>query len=269
MLRDRLTAMALCLGVGLECLTGSASAAPVVADAFAPAVDFPVPPAPSGSPAAGGSLPTLESTLPGVPPAPPADPAGNLPHWATFPPTGPALPPGVGPCDGPCPDGTWFGYGSDHWSWRYFGYFRPRCFCPTTGDWYPHFAYLPAFHGYYYYKPYNFTHVLRDMRRDQVLGEIPFMPYSTLMFAEVYHDAENAAYVPFGPPEPTVRPLSPVSKPLPDLEVLLRMPRVTPPPPPAGMPFPPPVGGMPFPPVGPPLPPIEQAPTPTPLPPLP
>jgi hypothetical protein len=49
-----------------------------------------------------------------------------------------------------------------------------------------HYAYPPAYHGYYYFRPYNYAHVLRD--RDVVLrlqGD-PLAPYATEMFKDIY-----------------------------------------------------------------------------------
>jgi hypothetical protein len=43
---------------------------------------------------------------------------------------------------------------------------------------YPHYPYPPAYHGYYYFRPYNHEHVLRDSEIAAQMGGDPLAPYS-------------------------------------------------------------------------------------------
>lgn len=56
----------------------------------------------------------------------------------------------------------------------------------TTGDMYQHHAYYPAHHGYYYFRPYNYTNVLEHKATIASLGGEPSHPYSVAMFAPIY-----------------------------------------------------------------------------------
>ena len=56
----------------------------------------------------------------------------------------------------------------------------------TTGDMYQHYAYYPANHGYYYFRPYNYTNVLEHKATVASLGGEPNHPYSVAMFNPIY-----------------------------------------------------------------------------------
>jgi hypothetical protein len=43
---------------------------------------------------------------------------------------------------------------------------------------YPHYPYPPVYHGYYYFRPYNHEHVLRDSEIAAQMGGDPLAPYS-------------------------------------------------------------------------------------------
>lgn len=93
-----------------------------------------------------------------------------------------------------------------------------HCYCRSTCDMPPHFAYYPKYHGYYYFLPYNYSHVLRDIEAVRALNGDPRMPYSTAMFAAVYSEGvyeEAAGFNRVPTPFPTV------SRTLPDLQQLL------------------------------------------------
>jgi len=90
----------------------------------------------------------------------------------------------------------------------------------STCDMPLHFAYYPAHHGYYYFRPYNYTHVLADQAIAPTLGGDWRMPYATLQFRDMY------AAMQIGRPvaedlSMTIKPVSPMSPRLPKLEELL------------------------------------------------
>lgn len=58
----------------------------------------------------------------------------------------------------------------------------------TTGDMYPHYAYYPKHHGYYYFRPYNYTNVLEHKAQVVGLGGSHYHPYSVAMFDGIYSD---------------------------------------------------------------------------------
>ncbi|TWT51586.1 hypothetical protein KOR42_34740 [Thalassoglobus neptunius] len=56
----------------------------------------------------------------------------------------------------------------------------------TTGDMYPHYAYKPEHHGYYYFRPYNYVTVLEQQEIGVRLGENRNHPYSIEVFDRIY-----------------------------------------------------------------------------------
>ncbi len=58
----------------------------------------------------------------------------------------------------------------------------------TTGDMYQHYAYYPAHHGYYYFRPYNYTNVLEHKSMVARLGGETNHPYSVAMFTPIYEN---------------------------------------------------------------------------------
>jgi len=94
-----------------------------------------------------------------------------------------------------------------------------------TCDLFPHYPYCPAYHGYYYFRPYNYVHVLKHQQIVDVLGGDSQFPYETTMFEPVYvrlriQGAKNTVYD--GTSEAMLRPLKRVSKELPDVDEILR-----------------------------------------------
>ena len=83
---------------------------------------------------------------------------------------------------------------------------------------YPHYAYYPQDHGYYYFRPYNWMHVQQHAGQVMMMGGDPANPYSTAMFDSIYEGfyAEN-------PPleEPPAGSVEPIGSSLPLLEDLL------------------------------------------------
>jgi len=60
------------------------------------------------------------------------------------------------------------------------------CHFHTTGDMYPHFPYYPEHHGYYYFRPYNYTNVLKHRVQGLQLGVNPGNPYSVSMLDPLF-----------------------------------------------------------------------------------
>ena len=81
-------------------------------------------------------------------------------------------------------------------------YWWDRClltYCLGPGDFYPHYAYFPAYHGYYYFRPYNFTHVVPDAAFAEQIGDDPRAPYN-VAYARTFFPpapiADSSAYIP-------------------------------------------------------------------------
>ena len=83
---------------------------------------------------------------------------------------------------------------------------------------YPHYAYQPVHHGYYYFRPYNYINVEEHKAIIVRLGGDAQHPYSLAMFDEVYED-----YYALSPPrlEPTIEELIPTADMLPLIEDLM------------------------------------------------
>jgi hypothetical protein len=64
----------------------------------------------------------------------------------------------------------------------------------TTGDMIPHYPYLPKYHGYYYYRPYNYIMVLEHQYEALSLGGDPRAPYANKLFERIYAEFDAAAY---------------------------------------------------------------------------
>lgn len=58
----------------------------------------------------------------------------------------------------------------------------------STCDLYPHFAYHPKDHGYYYFRPYNHDHIWRHQPIVAGWGGDPRNPYSTKTFSNLFAD---------------------------------------------------------------------------------
>ncbi|HWL07831.1 MAG TPA: hypothetical protein VNQ76_05485 [Planctomicrobium sp.] len=78
-------------------------------------------------------------------------------------------------------------------------YCKQICHLHSTCDLYPHFAYFPEHHGYYYFRPYNYTTVLAHQSIAGRLGVDPANPYSVSLlnpildhFAEKYPAREDS-----------------------------------------------------------------------------
>ena len=66
---------------------------------------------------------------------------------------------------------------------------RILTYCVGPGDLYPHYPYFPAYHGYYYFRPYNFEHVLKDSALAAEMGGDPRAPYSVEFLRSVFPPA--------------------------------------------------------------------------------
>ena len=58
----------------------------------------------------------------------------------------------------------------------------------STCDLYPHYAYYPKYHGYYYFRPYNAETVQVQQQTVVKLGGDPRYPYSTELLANLFRD---------------------------------------------------------------------------------
>ncbi|WP_166823884.1 hypothetical protein [Thalassoroseus pseudoceratinae] len=75
--------------------------------------------------------------------------------------------------------------------------------CVGPGDLYPHYAYYPKFHGYYYFRPYNYIHVERDAALAAAMGGDVRAPYSTEFLKPMFQSfATNSPL----PPQDEKRP---------------------------------------------------------------
>lgn len=77
----------------------------------------------------------------------------------------------------------------------------------STGDMFPHFAYYPAYHGYYYFRPYNWMTVLQQQSLIMGMGGDSRNPYSVAMFDSIYEDFEQRFPPIINPPTGSVQPL--------------------------------------------------------------
>lgn len=91
----------------------------------------------------------------------------------------------------------------------------------TTGDMHPHYAYYPRFHGYYYYQPYNYIHVLEHQYQALSLGGDPRAPYHNRQFERVYERHAAARYEESDASTYYIPLLHRASEPLPDLQDIL------------------------------------------------
>ena len=89
----------------------------------------------------------------------------------------------------------------------------------STYDMPQHIPYSPAFHGYYYYRPYNYRHVLNH--RDQLLGDTSIAPYISMIFGKLYAEFPIESYNPNSGERTVDRLISPAPAKLPKLEDLL------------------------------------------------
>lgn len=174
---------------------------------------LPVPPGPAGGasvvtpmvPGAGaGGVPPTPSGQPMYEGQPMVDP--GAPQMVEV---GDVFADGVAMGGCPCQDGV------DDWCKRH-------CWewCHSTCDMPLHVPYYPKFHGYYYFLPYNYNHVLEHKQIVPMWNMDAFAPYETTGFMKWYEDVlGDEAHKPAT--EVTVGPLTPEREKLPDLEELL------------------------------------------------
>ncbi len=55
----------------------------------------------------------------------------------------------------------------------------------------PHSAYFPELHGYYYFRPYHYSHIRQHQEFVSSFGEDPRAPYANTVFQQVYKQLEN------------------------------------------------------------------------------
>lgn len=97
-----------------------------------------------------------------------------------------------------------------------------RCCRDSTCNMYQHYPYQPVNHGYYYFHPYNYTHVWQHQQWVTTIGGDPRNPYSRALFIPIYEQFENTTYEPDHKPSATLSTMPHVSRQLPDLEKLIR-----------------------------------------------
>lgn len=84
----------------------------------------------------------------------------------------------------------------------------------------PHYAYQPAYHGYYYFRPYNYSSIEQQKQLSVAMGGDARAPYATPMFKPVYESFAMTGYEERGLDVPKV-PAKVGAAPLPMLESLL------------------------------------------------
>jgi hypothetical protein len=82
-----------------------------------------------------------------------------------------------------------------------------------------HLPYAPAYHGYYYYRPYNYRHVLDH--RDNLLGDSSIAPYFSTVFEHLYVEFPKKSYNLDPADTPADRLIPPAPAKLPKLKDLL------------------------------------------------
>lgn len=93
------------------------------------------------------------------------------------------------------------------------------CSCHSTCDMYPHYWYYPEHHGYYYFRPYNYTHIFEHQAIVARWGGDPRNPYSHELFHRLYSSYGVEAPTLFEPSLHTFRPG------LPNLEEMVKRPQ--------------------------------------------
>lgn len=102
---------------------------------------------------------------------------------------------------------------------KFLGIFKYRCL-DSTCDMPPHYPYQSSGHGYYYFRPYNYQHVLAH--QENPIGSESHAPYTTTLFEPIYDqlltdEEKQMKGAKFG-----MQKLPRTSKALPDLEDILK-----------------------------------------------
>jgi len=84
----------------------------------------------------------------------------------------------------------------------------------------PHYPYEPCGHGYYYYRPYNYQHLLAHQANP--LGSESHAPYTTTLFESVYDQLLTDEEKQMNKTNFGMHKLPRTSKALPDLEDILK-----------------------------------------------
>jgi len=95
------------------------------------------------------------------------------------------------------------------------------CFSSTC-DMIQHYSYFPKNHGYYYYRPYNYIHVLEHQYQALSLGGDPRAPYLGRMFDKVYEEYAGVDYEENGLEAKRLPSLTRRTSVLPDLEAIMK-----------------------------------------------
>lgn len=74
-----------------------------------------------------------------------------------------------------------------------------RCCVRSTCDMVPHLWYYPENHGYYYFRPYCYTHVATQQEFIKSVEGDPHSPYADGLFERLYEEMGSAAVKPSAP----------------------------------------------------------------------
>ena len=90
----------------------------------------------------------------------------------------------------------------------------------SAGGMFPHYPYQPSYHGYYYFRPYNYESVLAH--RESGLPASRSNPYSTKFFKQIYETSLSEQDKKLDRLRVTVPFSGRTTQPLPDLQDLLK-----------------------------------------------
>ena len=86
----------------------------------------------------------------------------------------------------------------------------------STYDMPQHLPYPPAYHGYYYYLPYNYSHVLDA--QEHLLSDSAISPFTSTVFEQVYAEFPTGPFNPDGSGMPGDQLIPPAPPKLPNLQ---------------------------------------------------
>jgi hypothetical protein len=86
----------------------------------------------------------------------------------------------------------------------------------------PHYAYYPANHGYYYFRPYNYSHIDHHKQLAAAMGIEAIAPYSTEVFGRPYSELMVESYEEASGHDEVLNPPRRSQNQLPDVQEILR-----------------------------------------------
>jgi len=100
---------------------------------------------------------------------------------------------------------------------------RHKKYCArSTCNMHPHYAYYPANHGYYYFRPYNYNHVELHKELASAMGLESIAPYSTEVFGRPYSELMVDSYEDASGHDEVLNPPRRSVSQLPDVQDILR-----------------------------------------------